>query len=790
MAPYFLEKWMSIFSTKKKHYVDTTVMRVVEDNLVPSALISAIHTTLFTDGDIVDSVLDAALNGSFRNFERMYRWAARTDPAGEPNYFYGLPDAKVITTSDGFEKAKAAIELELREPIELDYLHFRPINNIHAGFQYVREDWGWDPKTNELKVLTAVFGGGDPDAVPPVLPIKIYLEKMVAVHRAEPGLEPDASTVGTYGESASAGYTEDRAVLDISTGLSGLVAEQDIRIGPDETESVEIYYTFRDRQGVTQHGTYVLDLSHYDDVELYQARYTYGSPEQMGFWIYDARTDVHKALTGLFEVNFTDPGTYFPFAFIRSDDQEMTADSKMNTEQFKSTEKLLDYIGINYKDMGDSIHENEDVNSIDQAALIMGVPITSTNQVELEYLCDYFADVYNKVPEPAKHDGARALDLKSRTKLNATPDESYAVTIEDADFRMVLSFDWITKKYETFVIDPEDFVEFTNTLEEVADLTLPGSLVVSGTRATTTRVFTRQITDTVREVIRVGNPRVRYDIYKNKGAEGTAEDDRLLIPLDYNISRGINLLKREELYYRSLHLVFNSHVVQKTKWYEKKWFKFVLVAVAVVVTVISLGQTWQSIVVAAGVGATTTALVVAFLQSLVLGFLKGMVFQFAFTEFAKVVGFDITLAVAAALAVYGGFKLSMASTTVAKSSAMNLLGASTMLAKGGQAELGEEFKDLKSDMDDFVLLQEEAAAELERGQELLGMSNHSLDPFVFIGLEPMTMFGEAPSGYFDRAVHAGNVGTESVKIVQNFVDISLKLPTVTETVGEIFDGGL
>jgi hypothetical protein len=50
----------------------------------------------------------------------------------------------------------------------------------------------------------------------------------------------------------------------------------------------------------------------------------------------------------------------------------------------------------------------------------------------------------------------------------------------------------------------------------------------------------------------------------------------------------------------------------------------------------------------------------------------------------------------------------------------------------------------------------------------------------------MVVFGEKPDEYYARTIHSGNVGLESMNIVQNFVDISLRLPTMQETAGDTF----
>ena len=77
---------MGWFSTKRKHYVDTSVVRLVEDESVPNSEKTALVESIFSeDTTVVEAIKRESIYGSYRNFEKMYDWAKIPN-----NYYYGL----------------------------------------------------------------------------------------------------------------------------------------------------------------------------------------------------------------------------------------------------------------------------------------------------------------------------------------------------------------------------------------------------------------------------------------------------------------------------------------------------------------------------------------------------------------------------------------------------------------------------------------------------------------------------------------------------------------------------
>ena len=771
---------MGLFSSKKKHYVDTAVVRVVEDGLVPNVMRTAVVEAMFKDYGITETIMENVLQGSFRKIERAYRWAKVPG-----NYAHGLPDVHVQSSSDGKAKAIQAIRSDIGFTPTIDYLHYRPLNNIHMGWIFAKDQWGHDEETNRLDALSAYFG------------VDIYLDKMVAVHNVTPGQEPEQSSLGNFGGNTQGGSTPERdwaepdnaSELDKVMSLDAFLTEEEVKVGANEVESVELHYIWKTDDGIHR-GVHVLDLSSYDlDREYYHARYTYdpGSGKRVGYWLYDTEDERHPDLDSVFDITYTSPGTYFPFVVFRSEQQNYADPSRHDTDEYKSTVELADRMGFDYQSMSDQIHKNDDVGDIRQAVMMMAVPITTQDPLQMEYLYRWFTALHDRLPNEAT---SSTPTVSGISDLSAASDDSYAITISDADFSCTISFDKITRRLRSGkVCDVGDFTNDQGTgSTDISDRIAmnPFDLFPSHSFNTRNRTIRKQLNEHVYEEVVIENPQFRFPIARGgkKKTEGGADDERLLIPLDYNICQEFSPLEREDLYYRSLQLVFNSHIVQKVKWYQREAFAILLIVVAIVWTIFTYGGDGGSALsTALGLTAgTNAAIAAAIVQSIVVNIVIGKVLAFAVVELANIVGIEFVQVLAVVAFLYGGYSLAQ-NNFVMNSTAENMLVLSSGLVEGGQQFIGGEIGALQKEQEEFMKAGEGLYEELEALKAALD-SGIDLDPFVFVAEEPLIVFGETPANYYDRTIHSGNVGAKALNLVQNFAEISLRLPTIEETLGE------
>ena len=74
----------------------------------------------------------------------------------------------------------------------------------------------------------------------------------------------------------------------------------------------------------------------------------------------------------------------------------------------------------------------------------------------------------------------------------------------------------------------------------------------------------------------------------------STDNHNLVVPIQYGIAKSMPLIKRNALYTDGTLMIINSVVFTKVKWYEKSWFKFVVIIVMVVILVIVTIVSWGS----------------------------------------------------------------------------------------------------------------------------------------------------------------------------------------------------
>lgn len=749
---------MGIFSSKKKTVVDTAVVRIIDETQIPNSLQHAALTSLFTKQRLVDAITSSLNNSPVRNFERMYRWAK----AG--NYHYGLPDVRIMTTSDGIAALEAVLQSIAGVPVTVEYALFRPINNIHMGWKTLTEEYGYDHETNEITSLSTAKG------------YPVYLEGMEAVY-SSPLEEMDPTAVGIWEDHPAARYTPGRP-LNIVEAIKALTVGHEYSFGP--TEGVILKYVWdipavRDEDGLvitpgsTEREELFVSLADYDlDAEYFQAKYYYstGFGTQYAYFTYLPGDGAYPTLDDVYAMNYIYPGTYFPFVVFRREKQNRATPALEGTPEYQSTKELLDIIKMDFQQMADNIHENPDIDDVEQAVLMMAVPITSQDPVDIDYLMRFYESILEKSEFYVPSFGARAGTWSEGVE------EGYAIEFADADFRMIHSLDGVIRRVVSGYLGPVG--TFTNTVETVQ---ASGLKIPIGTQV---RIFRKQISSRLYLEIRVHNPKIRFDIFEDKATIGTGEDDRCVIPLDYDICKQMPILDREKLYYRSLHLIANSRVTVKVRWYESSFFRGLLVIAAVVISFATGGATFQAIATAAAAGAT--ALVLTVLEIVITQLISGYLITEIATAVAELLGPELAALIAAAAIIYGGYQAYKTGGLVTGSTAEKLLSAGNGLAKGSTNALRGMMQDLQTEMEEFQQYRAAKIAELEEAQDEI-RNLISVDPFVATGMYPAVLFGESPTRYFNRSIHAGNIGPRSMDVVRNYVDVALSLPTIQDTIG-------
>jgi len=760
---------MGMFSSKKKTYVATQINRMVGDQEIPNLNQKSLVDVLFDDKKRTTAMINNALHSHTTKFERAYRSAAR----GE--YHYGTPNHNITYAAKGQDVVKDIIELNVGAEIVIEYFQFMPLNNLHFGWQKLTEDYGYNEFRNQITPQ-----GGKKTWVVNML-AHVDTSGMVPDGTAEDGEQerlPDVETMANWERHPQDRYTPFRT--DAQKTPLWYLAE-------GIEDGVEVFLV--DEDGLESTLFFPLNTFGIEDTDHFHVKYRYGptSNRSVGYFTYEYGQGTYSGLDSVHEGQAVGRGSFFPVVFFRHNRQNRTGTQYHDTAAYKSSVKLMKSMGMDYQSLGDSVNESPDANKLQQAVMMFAVPASSTDSVEIEYTFKFF-DWLQKQSGSVGHTN----ELDGYNQISS----GKAITIKDADFHCTLSYSKLVKRQLRGDLDVDEGYEHEQ-IQETRYRTVWRTIVTGvGDSRYTERVqitepyvvellqYRRQIRPGMYEEITVSGLSLRYHIFGDKGVTANIGSDKLLIPLDYNICRSIGLIRKERLYLRSLHMVFNSKVTVTVKWYERGAFKILLMVIILVITVviiISSAGANTPVALAWAQGAYG-ALALAVLEILAVQFVVSFAIQKAAVFALREMGVDsvaVLAVVTFVAAVAGGY--------MDADWASYALMASNSLTAANQTLVQDQLNEYKSESQEFELMAEAKYKELEEISNLLNQYD-LLDPRSFIGQVPKTTLGETPSALYERSVHTGNPGTLIYDYIESYVAISTQLPTFDSLVGDTFYG--
>lgn len=716
--------------------VATQVTRVIKDEAIPNAVRSGTIKAILNDDSIPDRVLEEMVSSVGIKANQMYDYAAQSYP-------WGLPQGASRQGSDVDPVAQSALEAIEGSPITMDYCHVGPPNLMHIAWMKLVAQYGYDTATNQLATLTAQ------KATP------VYLFDMELLLPVVPFSDVDTSPLAAllqWGDPPRAGYTPWRPN---APALASLMQHHDPIVDQSvSSRTIRVTYAW----GPSSTARLTLDTHEYADSSDYvHVRYTVRGVSK--YWVYLIGSGGIPAIDAVYDGAYNQ-GSYFPIAYFRYDKHSDNSDK--TSEAYKSTKKMVSYLGMDYDQVADGIDKNPDIDKVDQALLLMAVPANTKDPIERKYLFDFFDAQYNSPNSQA----ARTPDMLDFSQRG--------IEIKDKRSRIVIAHWGIVKKRvagSIGAIGSHDSAMGTVSLPVRVNMDTNGGTdyaVQNGDFPT--HVFRRQVNVGQYEELHVLYLMTwfyQYGEYRSGAYEDSAA---VLIPIDRGLTQNYPANERETLYARSLYFVFNALIFTHVSWYLTDFFQFLLIVVAVVITILSWGSSWQSLAaaIAAGSAAAAEAAILAILEKLLLQLIEGYLFKL----FAKVIGLENALIIAA-IAFLAGKYIEIEGVVTAPW-ASDLLQMSTNLVKGVSAELQDKMKELQSDYSAFTEYAKQQEADLAKANDLLTQNNW---------LSPITVFGESPDDFFNRTVHSGNIGTVGISAISSYVDIALRLPKLQDTLG-------
>lgn len=478
--------------------------------------------------------------------------------------------------------------------------------------------------------------------------------------------------------------------------------------------------------------------------QYYHVIYTLDAAPTSGeFWTYELGTNTIPEL----EVEVSDDldSPFLPVVPVRENNINLgpeSADGEYiydddgakivpDTELYRTSVKLCKKFRIDFDEISKEITGNPDVASIDHAYIIFGIDVRSTSKAGKTYLFDFFEKMAFRTI------GESSIEVK---------DANY--------YRIRMTFDTCT------------FDDYVGDLDEV-EIEYSGNNMYL--RAPTEEGMYREVTVT-------NLTHINY-VYNTHTVITTLEDSadedeyNFIVPLDYFVAQGVgSLFDRERLYIEAAKLVFNCYERKKLKWYQSAWFKVVLIVVAIVITAFSgLGGAFLA-AVEAGIGATLLFLAQALLISSLI--------KYGFQLLVEALGVElgIILAIVAAVASL------MVGDATGLLSAENLLQVSSGFIMGVDENLSANMEKLAEEMASWTEEAQKLDDELNEAFEDLEVDTF-FDPYDFINAGNIFIPDEEPEEYFNRTIHAGNIGTAALSVPSTYVDNALTLPTVSRFMG-------
>lgn len=713
---------MGILS-KKVTVVNSVSAKLIADT--PNILKNSNISALIQNRDIVDELQNTVINEAGIKARHAYRYA-------EANYTNGLPQGFTEFYTPDLVALQAVLDSVEGEPVTLITTIVDDPNPDQLAQEFLELNRGYS-------TLTGIISN------PPFTPL------------------PSASTPVTL-----AGTT-------FSLTTPGYVTVEYTYTTSEETEAGTVVTIRTETEDIP------VPLAYAPGVRHYYVQYSVNSTGLKKYWYYDESTGTYPTLALPPATSLGSP--YYPIIPIRVNNVDYTRPEVQGTPLYQTSERLCQILGIDLALLGEGVHANPDINDIDHAHLYFATDLQTTAPAGIEYLYRYFENLYDN-----GFRGKREFDFWDTHGVRTAPPVQ-AVRIQDTEHNIQINFNWMTKTLVSGSIGPKDTYTRENNIQP------QGVKLVSDYGAGEPQdayiyyeqsevIFRHQVTDTQYVELRInGLKHVNY-VYGRHAVETTValsteeDNENFLIPLNFNVVSEMDLVSETELIYESLRLIFQSYEVVKLKWYQTTFFQFVVIVVSVILIPPSggLSASWGG-QLAAAAGITGSAATVA---AVIFNIAIGIAISEGFTFLIRELGLGNTvLATIATISLMiatgtGGFNTEMLF------SAEMFLFSVTLINQITTAYVNVEMEDLTRESKQFWEEAEEQLSVLEQMQKDLEPQD-LIDPFTFIQQEPYFFPHETPTQFYDRSIHAGNVGLLAIESLHNYVDTQLTLPDIRTT---------
>ena len=761
---------MGLFS-KKITTVSTASMHLADASVNP--MIDAIIYAIASNTGLVENILKTILNGLGVKMRRAYNYA-------RDEYTLGLPSgvsSAIIPVDDDILQGIISNEISHPDGVVINVNAVVAMTPALAVVEQLTISRGYDIQSNTISIYPdgLVF-----DAMCMEYECDSYGFNCTCVDWAEnPGSH--RVTIGQIDLSDDGLYVTITYILwsmhTVITGyktVPGAPGDPDIEVPVYGSEWQEDVNTFQEDIYLDK-TDYVYDASYV--YATYQKLDPLGTPLGIIYtWLYYIDSGIYPELDSIDTDQPND--TFLPIVPIRKHNVDYTDVSREELPLYITSEKYLKKLDMSFTELGDKVNANPDVAEMDHAYVMFGVNLQTDISASLWYLGLFFSHLYD-LQTLSKIDFFTSLsdpNTINQSFNSYETDIGGGVNVSEEELRLNLDYSYIDESINVGNFGRVGTARKSFVLRE----RMYGAINVFSSFGIINEadlIIEMQITPrTIRRILVVGLE-LKNTIYRGRYVTVTPydvatdpEENNLIIPIQYNLAQSMRILQRNALYADGALMVVNTYQVTKLKWYERGWFRVVLMIVAVIITIWT-GQAWVGGLVAAleaGVAAFVLYLVSSFLVSVIIN----MAVDWIVTEFGDKIGFIGALVLMVVSMVFdktGSGTMIILNSTL--STAQIMMQASLALISSVNEFLVEEGKKIVDQYIDFQTNMEDRWEDLKTAQELLN-NEHDINPLMFTSPARLTMVpSESPDGFIQRCIQLPENSVYTIHDqISNFAD--------------------
>jgi len=762
---------MGLFSSSKKTVVGSAAMHLMGVESLGNPIGDAVAEAVLTSGvphasvhDITGNIISTNLNGFSLKVDRAYDYA-------RDHYKLGLPSGErlnlpSLATSDIVPYILAEIGYPYNIVLtDYEYAVFTPMLAISAFLKNTR---GYDAYTDSVlnwppgTVYTAYWGENTSQ-----YPRRVGIDSVTV-------MEDGITALVTYRKYITR-PTSKRLWDAAKYSWYWQIVTEEVTDGT-VTEQVAIPGAF---PGMVWEDSCLF--------VLYRKENAQGQlqPEEYS-WVYHLDTHVYPELHPDSE---QDISTYLPVVPLRYNNEDLT--TPRDTELYTTSKKLLELMGLNLGLLGNQLNKNPDIKDIDHAYVMFGVNLQADHIPSLYYLNAYFYLLgQNQRGDETSFLSALANPLQNDEPVNIVATNSFARVasknenaLKEYGLALDIQYDYIKSWVSNEVIGkPGHATKQISSYSVTANYSIPTTFsLLSGRHKLVLRA---QINSYQVRTVEVYNLGTINWIYKDKANRvflkdivNNKDENGLIIPVQYQLAQQVltNSQELNSFFADTLLLIINSVEHVKVKWYQKGFFKIIMVIIAVVIAIWT-GQAWLVSMAAAYGAGGIMAVLVLLAKSIMISLAISYSVQFVVKNYGEKLGIlgAIVLTIASMVASKG-FGLVGTVSEGMMTAVQMMLQTSTALVSSANEFLIEKGKQIQEEFFSFKDTMSGLWDELEKTMDLLE-SKVDVDPLLFTKPEKFRIIpGESPTVFFQRCLGLADNSLFGVHDeIPNFFDMRLR----------------